>query len=774
MPQKFYYADKIAFILLSVTVLLGMIFFIPGGLLSGDILKGYLLVIGISTSFIAWLVGRLLEGRVRFPSSRILVGLLVLVLAVFFSGVFSQTPYLSFFGEGFEQGTVISVFMLALTMFLTCELVNTRKKIFVLASEFFILYTIVAIFQLVHLFFPSATALGAFYTNVSTPLGIWSDFAYFSGAMLVGCILALEFLTQSKLFRVITYVIGFIALFFVMLTNFISVWVIVGSLSFVILVFKLTQNRGSEVSSFPSKAFVLLLISLVIVLMNGLLGGLLANIFHTQFASVSPSLSSTLYVAKSSIHANPVFGAGPNRFLHEWLSYRPVNVNNNIMWSTPFSSGVSFFTTLGILSGALGILAVVLFIFFFIFEGFKKMLIVADNGSKNFFTFSFFILAFYFLLSAIVFSPGISIVICAFFFTGLYISTLFDDKRIGERTIYFAKDYRTSFFSVFIIVIMIVTSVGIISVASERFVSIVYFQVGVRDANRGAYVKADARIAQAISISDSPAYERERVFLSEKILQTIASDSSLSADSIQAQTRSIVSIGNSAALRAVSLDSSDPRNYLTLADFMRTMSVLKAQNAFSGAEDAYLSMIKSFPNYPESYLGLARLYSDSGDDKKAEKYIEQALEKKPNYTEAYFLLEKIDVANNDLTSAMEKLKTAANYDQNNPDIYLELGLLEYKIGDYANALKSFKTAVQLNQGYFNAWYYLALTDKKLGNITEANTILDALHKRFPDNSDISNALSSSGAVASPEPVSKNDKPKKDSIPLVNPDKSKTQ
>jgi tetratricopeptide (TPR) repeat protein len=772
MPKKFHYADKIAYILLSVTVFLGMIFFIPGGLISGEIFKGYLLVIGISSSFIAWLVARLLEGAMCFPSSRMLVGLLFLVVAVLFSGLFSQTSYLSFFGEAFEQGTAISILMLALAMFLTSELIVTRSRIFIISSGFFFLYTIVSIYQIIHLVLPGVTTLGAFFGNASSPIGAWSDFAYLSGAMLIASILVLEFLKQSKFFRVIAYIVGLISLFFVVLSNFVFVWMIVGFLAFVILFYKLMQNRKREEAIFPTKAFIVLIISLVMVLMNGLLGGQLANKFHIQYLSVAPSLSSTIYVAKSSIQSHPVFGAGPNRFLHEWLSYRPITANNNIMWSSPFSSGVSFFATLAMLTGVLGVVSVILFFLLFLIEGVKKTFSSSENGTRNFYSFSFFVIALYFLLATSVFSPGASIIICTFFFLGLYISTLTDDKRIGERTIYFAKDYKTSFFSVFFVVIMIVSMVAIVSVSTERFVSIVYFQISERDSNARAYVLADQRLAQAISISDSPTYERERVLLSEKILQNISSDSSLSPDTVSAETRSIVAIGNNSALRAVALDPTDPRNYLTYADFMRTMAGLKAQNAFSGAEDAYNSMIKLFPNYPESYLGLARLYVDSGDLKNAEKYVNQALAKKPNYTDAYFLAEKIDATNNDYASAIEKLKTAAMYDQNNPDIYFELGLVNYKTSDYGSALKAFQATLQLNQGNFSAWYYLALTHQKLGNTTDANSILELLHKRFPDSSDISNALSGPPASV-PAPTSKNDKNKKPPLPPVN-SKPKTQ
>ena len=766
MTKRFYLADKIALIILSITMFLSVIFFLPGGLLSGELLKGYLLIIGTSAAFIAWLVGRLIEAQFHFAWSPMFLGLAALVVAVFLSALFSPTPYLSFFGEGFDSGTCISILMFVLIFFLASQLFVSRRRVAAFTSGFFILYIVLALYQLAHLFFPTLTSFGIFSGRATTPVGLWSDFAYLSGAALVGCTLILEFLQQSKLFRFVIMCVGLLAFFFVVLANVLSVWMLVAASSFIILIYKLTQNKSSENPRFPITAFVLLLITLFLVLMNGVFGGFLAQALNARYVGIGLNLHATLTIARSSLDAHSIFGAGPNRFLHEWLQFRPAGSYSGALWNTPFSSGVSFFATLGLLTGTLGILACILFLFYFVFDGIRKTYL-PKGSSKNFFAFSFFIIALYFILALLVDSPGISIIFCAFFFSGLFLSTLVQEKRIATRIVSFTKENRVSFLAAILVVVLTIIMMSIVSVATERFIADVYFQMGIRDANDGAYTIADLRLSQAITIRDLPSFERERVALAQAILQKTLSDSSLSSDQMQTDSSTIIGIGNTAALRAVSLDPSDPRNYLALADFMSTLAGLKVQNAFSSAETAYLSAIKGFPDYPEPYLGLAQLYFNAQDLKNAALYANEALEKKPDYTDAFLVLEKIDLSNNDSSSAIAVLKKAISLDQNNPDLYLDLGLAEYTTGDYADSVSALRTNVTENESSINGWYYLALADQKIGNMSEANTILNALHSKFPDNADISAALvGPAPSIPPPAPTEQQNVAKKHSVPVL--------
>ncbi len=315
------------------------------------------------------------------------------------------------------------------------------------------------------------------------------------------------------------------------------------------------------------------------------------------------------------------------------------------------------------------------------------------------------------------------------------------DGRIPHREFPFLKDQRAGFFSILAVVALLLISAGTVYAATERFASVVLFERSLVSAGKDDLATADTRLVQAISLSDLPAFERMRVAFAERSIQEIMANSSTSAkDAVSANLKNSISIANAAGRQAIAIDPTDPANYLALGDMLRMIAPLKVDGVTDAAKDAYQHAITLAPNYPKSYLDLATLYFDIGDNTNARAYVQKALDQKYNYTDAFFLLAQIEVSDGNTAKAIEKIQNATLLDPNNPDVYFELGLLRYNSGDYTDAVSAFKQTVSLNTQYLNGWYYLALADQKLGNSSEAADILAALHKRLPDNQDVTNAL----------------------------------
>jgi tetratricopeptide (TPR) repeat protein len=698
----------------------------------------------VLVALVSWLLGRLLEGSFSVPWTPVLLSSGALIVALFLSSVLSHTMYLSFLGEGFEQNTFAVLGSLLLGLILMSMLFTTRKRIIGFLQAFFISYIILAVFQLIHIFLPSFTSLGIFFSSSDSAIGLWGDFGFISGAALIGFVLMLQFLKPAKTMRLISIIGGILALFFVILTNIFTVWVLVGLSAISILIYVLIINRLSEVRQFSFLAFGLSLIALFFILANNLIGGMAATLLHVPYIDVHPSFSATVQVTASSLRAHPLFGIGPNRFLGEWLKYRPVAVNLHTLWDTPFTAGSSMLLTVGMLSGILGILAVLFFVLSFFYESIGKVFRNSSTGENTagFMIFSLFILALYFVLSLLIASPGLPIVVCMFTFVGIFLGTLVEEKQIPVRSIFFLKDQRSSFFSIFFIVALLMVSAGTAYAVTERFAAFVFYQKGVRDAQTGDLAKADTRLVQAINLADIPIFERTRVLLAEQSIQkTLALPSNtLSQDSTKAVLQSAVSVGNASARQAINLDPSDPANYITFGDLLRILAPLKIDGVFSTALDTYNRAINLAPNYPKTYLNVAELYFDSGDNANARVYAKKALDAKSNYTDVFFLMSQIETAAGNSQAAVKQLQDATIIDASNPDTYFELGLLYYQNGNYSDAIGAFRSTVALNAQYLNGWYYLALADQKTGNAKEANDILTALHQRLPDNQDVSNAL----------------------------------
>ncbi len=741
--------DRVSIIALSLTVFLGIIAFFPGGLIPSDILKGYIIVTGVLVSFICWLLGRLIEGSFNIPWTRVLLTTGILVVVLFLSSIFSNQSYLSFFGEGFEKGTFAVVGSSILGLFLASVFFSERDRISTFIQSFFVFYIVIALYQLVHLFFPAITSFGIFFNKVNTPVGVWSDFSILSGIALIGFVLTIQFIKPSKIVKIFTFIGAALALFFVILTNILTVWILIGISAIIVLVYSLILNRSSNERTFPFYAFGLVLVALLFVLANNLIGGVLAGSLKASYIDIHPNRDATMQVAGKMLKYDPILGPGPNHFAEKWLIERPVGVNTSVLWDTQFSSGSSYLGTVSVLTGGLGLLAVALFLLSFLYEGASKVFKTSkEDPENNFLVFGLFVMTFYFVLAVTLFDPGVSIILCAFIFMGMFLGVLIADGRIKMHTISFLKDQRIGFFSILSIVALLMVSAGTVYISAEHFAGLVYFQRSLVSDNSGDIDNANTYLSRAISFTDLPVFERARVMFAEQSVKKTLNmpTTSITPDQVKTILQTVISNGNTAARQAVALDPTNPINYLALGDFLKMLLPLKIEGAGAAATDAYNRGINLAPHYPRLYLNLASLYFDSGDNKNARTYAEKAIAEKSNYTDAYFLMSQIEMAEGKADAAITRLQSAELFDSNNPDVYFELGLLYYQTGDYNNAVSSFRASVSIDGQYLNAWYYLALSDKKIGATTEANSILESLHNSFPNNQSVSNALNNTVAT----------------------------
>lgn len=742
-PENFKRFDRIALGILSATALLGLAAFVPGGFLSGEILKGYLLVLGTSLSLALWLVGRLIEGSFHVPRSRIILALGIFAIVALVSAFFSHAPYLSFFGQGFEQGAAFSLVSLALMSFLASVLVSSKKRLTLFSAVFFLAYIALALFQLLHLFFPAATSLGISSDPTATVLGSWIDFAYLSGLALLGFVLVLSFFNPVKIPRMLAFGGSLLALFFIALVGSRAVYALTGIAVILTLSYAMMSGRLSEFRRFPSAAFLSALVLLFLFLTSNIFGGFLAHKLGATYAEVHPNLSATLTVARSSLAAHPLAGAGPNDFTAEWLRARPLGFNQSPYWDTPFTFGGSFVATTAFLGGGLGILGCLLLLAAFASLAVRCVFRVAPEKEGSTLVFSAFMMAAYLWIMLLVATPATGLVVLSFFFLGIFVAVLLLEKRAHLATYAFQRDYRRGFWSILSVVVFLMLALALAVFATKRFASEIAFASGSRAAARGDFVLADARFVSAIGLSDLPKYEEARTVLAEQHLQSMLSENRGSAefsDGAKSAIQSVIVAGSAAAQRAVAIDPRNVQAYQALGDFMSMLAPLKIENAFVTAELAYKQAIALAPNYPKAYLGLGKLYFGEGDSANARIYAKKAVDLKVNYTQAYFLLAQIDAAAGDVASQEADFRSAVRFDTTDPSALLALGEFQYSQGEYSGAIASLQGALSISEKTIDAWYYLALAEAKSGQKGSAAKILTMLHAAYPDNADIESSL----------------------------------
>jgi tetratricopeptide (TPR) repeat protein len=166
-----------------------------------------------------------------------------------------------------------------------------------------------------------------------------------------------------------------------------------------------------------------------------------------------------------------------------------------------------------------------------------------------------------------------------------------------------------------------------------------------------------------------------------------------------------------------------------------TKSIDEAELAYQAAETAttidrqkaiaeYERAIKLRPKYPEAYLGLARMYSETGDLEKADKAIRSAKKLRPGYAEASAVEGRILKDSGEEDKAIVAFKRAIAYGKGfQPEAYTGLGLL------FKDRAESFGGSAEYEQeaaSYSESAKYLAMAVKQLGSAPDAAIVYQIL------------------------------------------------
>lgn len=166
--------------------------------------------------------------------------------------------------------------------------------------------------------------------------------------------------------------------------------------------------------------------------------------------------------------------------------------------------------------------------------------------------------------------------------------------------------------------------------------------------------------------------------------------------------------------------------------------------------EAYRKAVKSRPNYPEAYLGLARVLSDAGDIEGAEKAVLSAKKLRPGYAEASAVEGRIQKENGEEDKAIAAFKRSITEGRGfQPEAYAGLGLL-YKekaegsagSGDfdgentnYTESAKYLKTALKQLSGAPDSiviYQLLGLIYEQQKRNADAIALYEEFLRIFPD------------------------------------------
>ena len=721
-----------------------------------SVVQGKLLLaaILITVALVAYIVARIAQSRFLVPRDTLLYAAMLLPLCYLVSAFLSGSSASSYVSGLGTQDTVASMAILFATLALAAILfAGGSRNVALVFLAFLGGCSLVVLFQIAHLFFPSLLSLGGAIPGIASSLfGSWHDLGTLA-ALLVFFAVALfdtSFL-GAAVRKWFLLPLGILSFFLTIIAAAPDIWY---GLSGLLLIFALYSWYAGGASVDRAKsgrarrtliAFAVGLVALLAAVLGSTVYTYLPAPLQVSQVEVRPSWQGTFAVAQKVFTGNgSLFGSGPNTFDSAWGKWKPASINQTSFWSTDFNAGVGFVPTSFVTAGSLGILAWVVLILAFMLHviAFIKNTVGTDRSfHAALIGASLFLLVFH-----IIYTPTLAVSFILFLLLGLLIALETTDQRsvfvlpVGTRSLYGPLG---------MVLLLFVGAAILFAGASitRAVLSDILIQKAAADFN------TQEDVAHAISLvqkgllinpkndrAHRAAVELGLLQLRELIAQGKRSDAAGLQDALSQTIQN--------GLAAVSIDSGDYLNWLALAVLYRDLASAGIEGASQNAISAYEKAAAANPTNPLPLIGAGQVALGEGEASTSLGYLNAAILLKPNMAVAYFLRSQAEGQMNNFPSAIEDAKTAVSLARQDPLGWYNLGTLLYASGDYAGAAAALSQAISLNGDYSNALFMLALSYNKLNDHEHAVLAMQKVVELNPQNETASSTLASLRAASS--------------------------
>ncbi len=770
---------KIPFLVLTALILLLPVFVLPLPGFSLLLSKHALLLGGILLTLIAWTLLRLSDGVLVIPRSPWCALFVLVPLATLVSFFVSPAKATSLWGSGSEVDSLFSTLLLFAVLFLIPSAFRTKNSLFTGYVTFFISFLLFGLFYAVRsisvIYGGDVFSFGIFNDITANPLGKWNEIALFGGAALVLSTFTFYFLRPPLFSRLLLWLIVFLSIALSVIVNFIAYWYVVGIFGLMFLVYgffvrqKLSRESVSSASAeetplaptrWASALSLVVLIVAIVFIVDSVrtpgfdgrtpLAGSIARALSVNQLEVRPSWQSTFEVVEETLKERPAFGAGPTRFVRQWLLHKPESVNANLFfWDIDFAYGVGLIPTFFATTGLLGGLSWVFFFAALLYFGFRYAIMPHDDKALRYLTVSSFFTSVFLWIFTVLYVPGTVLYALAFVFTGFFIAALYQHETFLAYHINLFKNPSMGFVSALALVLVLLGSLTGLYVLGKDFIASISFQrAGISFNAKGDIVEAEKYILRALKFDDKDVYERAAAELGIVKLRNILATKGITQEVLAGEFQRALGETIDHAREASTINAGNYQNWVTVARVYQEL-VPAIEGSYAQADAAYSKALSLNPHNPALYLLRARLEVAHGNTTKAREYIDGALKEKENYTAAIFLRSQIESSEGKVKDAILSAEKASLIAPNDIGILFQIGLLKYNNRDYKGTVVALERAVGLNREYANARYFLGLSYYRLGDQKKAAAQFEEIQKTNTDNAEVKLILSNLKAGRSP-------------------------
>lgn len=668
--------DKLSLVVLFFVLVLLPVFFLPFTNIPLETSKGLLLVLGISLSVVFWALARFFDRQLSFPKSKVLLAGIGVVFFTLLSAFFSSNYAVSFFGIMFDLGSFWFIFSGFVLFLMFSIYFNTKERSRIVLFGMVLSMAVLFLFQIAYLFFPNIFSLGILEGKTGNIIGSWNVLGILAGFASFLSISIIEFFPLRRARKIFLSVLLLISLFFISLTNFSLVWCVLGILSLIVFVYKISVNfhteDGMEKSDFPIFSFLVVLISLFFFVSNQFIGNFIPNRLGLSFTEINPSVKSTILVAKGVLSEDPLFGIGPNRFGEAWNMHRPKSINDTQFWDISFGTSFGLLPTFLVTNGLFSILSWVVFLSIFIFSGVKFIFSFSKNR-LNWETLVFFLASVYLFIFAIFYPVGLVAFLVFLAFSGVFVGLI--SSLCGEELLLsFREKNKKGFVLISMLIILIIFSSTMTFKYVEKFASVVYFRQALV---ASSLEEAESLLLKALSLNTNDLYLRTLAQLSLMKLNVASSASGSLTEEDKTKMQLSLNQALESAQMAVSYNRENYLNFQMLGGVYSNAVVLGTKDAYTEAVAAYESASQLNPMNPGLKLAIASSFLAGGKDVEAKEYASQSLSLKPDYVEALIFMSQIYKQEGNKKEAIEYAQKALLLLPGNKEII-----------DYINSLSS--------------------------------------------------------------------------------------
>ncbi len=746
--------EHFSFEKLNFYVLVGIIFLLPFFYIPSfgfHLTKIFIFFVGVSALILLYILYLLKNRSIKYPSSRYFLIFSVVPFLYLLSGLLSSNIYKSLIGFNFENNTFIFILVLFVLMYMVFQTVSSVGRIvYVLFAIFLsiLILLLINIIRIVFVFLP----IDLFQDVISSTVGGVTDLAILFSVGIVLILITLEEINLTKWVKRSLWGIYLVLILFLVLINIAEVWIVLGFFTLFYFVY-ISINAKLKNKKLYTNNFCIslgtLIISVVFILSGQSLVGNISDHLGLSAQQNRLSWNATYDLVESNFEENIQYllvGSGPNSFSNQWFLNRPESVTKSIVWNQNFNSGSSWLVSSIVNVGMLGFLGWLSFIGFIIFIGIRSIFFIKKDRVSwclGFYTFWTMLILWLFILILV---PNLVILILAFIFTGVFLSSLIVNQEIilSEssflKTINLKKKIILSLF----LILFIVVSVNLFYIISQKIYASYIFNKAQSEIERGDIHRAGDLLLKANLFSQNDLYLRfiTQIFLfkADQVTENL-SLGRVGEEEANDFFNKYVDLAFNYAGQALEIDRFNYLNLTNIASvYRKPISVVEDQNfvsrVYQNAINSYDLALSLNPYGIDIYLEKARLNISMGLSEDARVNLLEALASRPNYLEALLMMSRLELSEDRAEESIRYLERAINVSQNDLGLILELGLIYYNLEDYSLAKRHFGSIVDTVPDFADARYYLGLSYAFEGDYNKALIEFQVLDNLNPDNSTI--------------------------------------